>query len=355
MKQEKKYDQLTVLKWSLAVSVAFAILVIVVCCDIHLPKDLFVKSEEKSVDDNSFIENVTYTYDEDVIVNGLSEDDIEKLLIPIPRGVKIENIRIENDIMRREFTVTFPKGTAEYDYSAIINHSSAVLEIQSRVDGNIVQIDVKLKILADYEFCLDKGCLYVKFVSPREKYPAIVVVDAGHGDYDVGAIQKGIYEKDINLEVVLKLKELLDHEPIKVYYTRQDDSYPSVEERVNFVNELMPDLFISVHSNYYESELVSGVSVLYNVNDSEGFGSLWLAELMTSNVSLKAQQNNRGAVKGNDIHIVRNSQVPVALVELGFMSNEKDFEKLTQKDGQALLAEGLRDGIVQALKELGKY
>lgn len=353
---DDNYNRVQIFLYSIIIAVIFLIMIFLMGTGFNLMNLFSVKSCQGSKSED--LENgidFSGLYNQDVIVSDLSKDDIEKLLVPLPGGVGISNVHIENNPMKKTFSVRFPRGGKNYDFSSVVNHSSAVHEIEYVIKDNVVTINVKLKILADYEFCIDNSMLYIKFISPRDKYPVIVVIDAGHGGNDVGAVENGIYEKDIDLAICNRLKYYLDSETFKTYYTRTDDSYPTVEERVDFVNELKPDLFISVHSNWFENSIVSGTSVLYNKRDTNNYGSQWLAGILAKSVSDSAGINNRGVVIGNDIHIVRTSKVPVALIEVGFMSNPSDLSVICSQNGQDRIAEGIHKGIVQALSEMGKY
>lgn len=356
MNKNDNYDKIRLIKFSIITAAVFFAAVLLVCTDFSVWKIFQIKScKEREFDNIENDLNDVDMYNQDVIMADLSKDDIEKLLVPLPNGIKMSNVKIKNNLMERSFSVTFPKGGKDYDFSEVINHSSAVNEIEYVIQNNMVTINIKLKILADYVFCIDNSMLYVKFVLPRDKYSVIVVVDAGHGDNDVGAVQNGIYEKDIDLAICNRVKYYLDNEIFKTYYIRLDDSLPTVEERVNFVNELKPDLFISIHSNWYENSVVTGTSVLYNTKDTNAFGSEWLAGILAKSVSDSAGTYNKGVVVGNDIHIVRTSQVPVALIETGFMSNPSDLKLICSQEGQDKIAQGIHKGIVQALTEMGKY
>ncbi len=356
MNKKDNYDKIQLFVYSIITAFVFLIVTLIVCTDFNVLNVFSVKNCQKKKLDNmeSDSEDIN-VYNQDIIVADLSKDDIEKLLIPLPGGVTISNIHIENNLMKKTFSVSFPRGAKDYDFTSVVNHSSAINEIEYVMKDNIITINISLKILADYEFCIDNSMLYVKFVSPRDKYPVIVVIDAGHGGNDVGAVENGIYEKDIDLAICNRLKYYLDNEVFKTYYTRTNDSFPTVEERADFVNELRPDLFISVHSNWYENSVVSGTSVLYNTKDTSEFSSQWLAGILAKHVSDSASTYNKGAVVGNDIHIVRTSVVPVALIETGFMSNPSDFSILCSEEGQDKIAKGIHTGIVQALSEMGKY
>ena len=350
------YNRIELLKYSIILSGLFLITIILFFVDFNIIRAFhngFI--QEYNVDGLENYSGNIDIYNNDIIVADLSKDDVEKVLIPLPGAVTIQNLSIDNNLLKKSFSVTLPRGMNDYDFSSVVNHSSAVNEIEFVINDNMVTINMKLKILADYEFCIDNSMLYIKSISPKDKYPVIVVIDAGHGGIDVGAVQNGIYEKDIDLAICNQLNYYLDKDIFKTYYTRLDDSIPTVEERVNFVNELKPDLFISIHSNWFENSVISGTSVLYNTKDETQFNSLWLARILAKSISDSAGTINKGEVIGNDIHIVRTSKVPVALIETGFMSNPSDLKLITSKEGQDNIAKGIHKGIVEALITMGKY
>ena len=93
----------------------------------------------------------------------------------------------------------------------------------------------------------------------------LIIIDAGHGGIDPGSDSQGILEKDINLEIALKLQEVLIENGYAVLMTREDDSSLELRERSDFANEQEADLFISLHQNCYaQDESVNGIEVYYN-------------------------------------------------------------------------------------------
>lgn len=94
-------------------------------------------------------------------------------------------------------------------------------------------------------------------------YDKVVVIDAGHGGRAPGANKQGVNEKEIDLDIVLQLKKILDEDDhnIGVYYTRTDDSNPTFDQRVQLANKSDADLFISVHNNSTNSGRMSSAMV----------------------------------------------------------------------------------------------
>lgn len=198
--------------------------------------------------------------------------------------------------------------------------------------------------------------IYIALKNPKEIYKKIVVVDAGHGGKDPGAYSKidnNVYEKDINLSILLKLKGILElNKDIKVYYTRTKDETVYLNPRVNLANELDADLFISIHCNSSESSTARGVEVLYNENhDSDGLVSKELAELLLNELKGLTGKVNRGLVPASEIVVVGKAKVPVALVETGFLSNINDYTFLVDSENQTQIAQSIYKVIMDIVND----
>ena len=163
-------------------------------------------------------------------------------------------------------------------------------------------------------------------------------------------------EKDIDLAILLELKELFENskENIHVYYTRTDDSNPTHEQRVGLANKVNADLFISIHNNSTKSGRVSSISgteVMFSKSQEGDFTSENLAALCMEELTLALNSRDRGLIDGDNIYIVKNSEVPVALVEIGFMTNKEELKLLNSKEYQKKAAEALYKAIVRAFEE----
>lgn len=182
-----------------------------------------------------------------------------------------------------------------------------------------------------------------------------VVIDAGHGDWDVGAIGlTNSYEKDIVLDIALKLGPLLESQNINVVYTRtndtlswSDNSTENLYERVNISNENNADLFISIHCNSsYESSYYNGVETWYNIDDEESY---LFASLIQNELSALEYTSDRGIKYYDKIEplvVLEHNTAPSALIELGFISNLSDEAFLTSEKGQSLSAEAIYNAIL---------
>lgn len=197
----------------------------------------------------------------------------------------------------------------------------------------------------------------IQKIDNSDKKDFIICIDAGHGDWDVGTLGvSGCYEKDIVLNIALKLGELLNiEEDIKVIYTRTSDSLPwvktandSLKERIKISNLSNADLFISIHCNSnYENTDAKGVETWYNPTSESNktFASYLQCELgklnYTINRGLKFYEN-----KDDALAVLEKTDATSALVELGFISNFEDEYYLKSVPGQSACAEALYNGII---------
>lgn len=219
-------------------------------------------------------------------------------------------------------------------------------------------LDMQLDDIYAYHIYEDKQNLYIELKNPHEVYEKIIVVDAGHGGNDTGAYTKDMkyFEKDINLSIQKYLKKLLDEENIKVYYTRLTDEKVYLNPRLNLANDVEADMFISIHCNSSDYLLAKGSEVLYSTKSQENLAikSDRLAEIFLNELNQVVKRDKRGLVNGDDIYIIGNAKVPVALIEVGFISNEEDLEFLKEKKNRKLIAKGIYNGIMKAYEELEK-
>lgn len=162
-----------------------------------------------------------------------------------------------------------------------------------------------------------------------------VFLDAGHGGNDPGAVGNGLREKDIVLNVTKKIGEILKHHGIEVEYSRTTDTFLKLHERANKANRAKAKVFVSVHVNSATNTQARGVETFSYPNSAEG-GKLARA-IQSSIVSSKIFAHNRGTKTAN-FAVLRLTNMPAALVELGFISNKLDAEILKNKQNEMALA-----------------
>ena len=155
-----------------------------------------------------------------------------------------------------------------------------------------------------------------------------IIIDAGHGGSDNGASVNQTYEKDINNNIAQIIKELSSqNKNIEIILTHDGKTVPSLGDRISFINKINPDLVISLHTNSSPNKDKNGVEIFVQNNEK----SKQLAERLTSLFE-------KSEVKEQNLKLLRDSNSPAVIIEMGFLSNEKDREYLTTADGQREMA-----------------
>ena len=173
-----------------------------------------------------------------------------------------------------------------------------------------------------------------------------IVIDPGHGGKDIGTSYKDIYEKNINLEISLKLKSKLEKYGAKVIMTRQGDydlSTPNTKtrkrsdfnNRIKLINESNPDLVISIHQNYYKASKYSGTQFFYK-------DAKVLAKFLQKNINDKRLSKPIS----NTLYMYNKINTSVLLIECGFLSNANDRKNLIDKNYQQEYTNKLIDYIL---------
>ncbi len=196
------------------------------------------------------------------------------------------------------------------------------------------------------------------FSSAEPKKPT-VIIDAGHGGEDSGAIgANGVLEKDLNLEISRLVGEELTSLGYEVVFTRTEDKLlykpeenikgirkiSDLKNRCAIANSYENAIFVSIHMNSFGSSRYSGLQVYYS---AENEGSYRIAEGIQSRVREDIQKNNNRVVKeGRDIYILENVKHPAVLIECGFLTNAEECENLCKKEYQKRLSFSIVCGII---------
>lgn len=197
--------------------------------------------------------------------------------------------------------------------------------------------------------------------SSGEKKKYIVCVDPGHGGTDPGKVGiNGQLEKDINLAIAKKLKIYLEASDVTVVLTRDKDMglYSSgdahkkmadMRKRCQLIEEVKPDLVISIHQNSYHEEAIRGGQVFYYKTSVRGKK---LAQILQERFDYVLGDANKRQAKANDnYYLLLHVKEPIIIAECGFLSNWEEAEKLETKEYQDRLAWTLHMGIMEYLNQ----
>lgn len=172
-----------------------------------------------------------------------------------------------------------------------------------------------------------------------------VILDAGHGGRDPGCVRNGVYEKNVNLSIVLRTKAMLEAQGATVLLTRPDDTFVSLEYRYCFENIHPEAVFVSIHCNAIGgNSSLSGMSAYcYTPGNEKSFD---LAACVYSGALYATGAKDRGIKTLSDIKVVYYSTIPSVLIETGYLSSSAEFPLLTSPDYQDTIATGITNGIL---------
>lgn len=196
------------------------------------------------------------------------------------------------------------------------------------------------------QICAQCGVTLVTETIPVQ-VSGLVILDAGHGGTDPGEVVGGIQEKHINLQITYKLKAFLEARGITVILTREEDIFLELMERVDLANGYDAQLFVSVHCNSYdESTSVSGFEIYYH-QDTQAKA---LADAILSDLAATGQLKIRSVKVGN-FAVIKYTNMPAILLEMGFLTNEQERKKLCTEEYQQMLADTIASSIVRMLAQ----
>ena len=188
----------------------------------------------------------------------------------------------------------------------------------------------------------------------------VIVIDAGHGVPDEGAqSSKGTTEAETNLKIALKLQNLLESSGCTVILTRSDENaiydldkntlrekkISDIRNRVKIGNNASADIFVSIHLNKIPQQQYWGWQCFYNSKNKE---SINLAKKIQANLNDAIQkENKRVAMKLDTVYIMKHVEIPISIVECGFLSNPEEEQELLNDEYQNKLSCGIFNGIIE--------
>jgi len=209
----------------------------------------------------------------------------------------------------------------------------------------VTRVEVDLKYYMEYtaKFSEDRRRLTINL----RKSPVIektIVLDPGHGGVDMGATgRQGTREKNVNYEVIIRLKKLLEEAGANIILTRNDDSFISLYERSLMANYYFADIFVSIHTNFHPNGNVRGIEVYHYQGRDDG-------NLLAKSIEMELANYTRLSslgVKTNDFVVIRETQMPSVLVELGYLSNLEEENIIKTDEFREEAANGIFQGILE--------
>lgn len=184
-----------------------------------------------------------------------------------------------------------------------------------------------------------------------------VVIDPGHGGRDPGKVGvNGALEKDINLAIALKLKNLLEQNDVRVIMTRTEDTglysendsnkkKSDLDKRIDIINSSGALFAVSIHQNSFSQSGVKGAQVFYHSQSEQGRK---LAEILQKQLIETIDDGNRRKAKSNtSYYLLKHTTCPLVIVECGYLSNHREAELLLDEEYQEKMAWAIHLGIMQ--------
>ena len=184
----------------------------------------------------------------------------------------------------------------------------------------------------------------------RNKF--LVVIDPGHGGLDPGAIGiGGIRETDIVLEVSKMVKKLLSEKGVKVRLTRENEVDLDLPPRVALANKINADVFVSIHANASRGKRreINGLETFYY----KGWKGRSLAKRIQKQILRVSPGSPNRGVKQGRFYVIKNTNMPAVLVEIGFLTGRLDARRLEKSDHRKRIAYAIAKGILEYLNKVG--
>ncbi|MDO3409667.1 N-acetylmuramoyl-L-alanine amidase family protein [Saccharibacillus sp. CPCC 101409] len=294
-------------------------------------------------------------------VNAISFSD-NRLMISLSKAVTPQDSvltgsdRIVVDLPNAKFGAAFGGGMKLGDVSTLkVTDAANVSQVRYSLyssSPSTVRVVIDLKSANAYKLTTEGTAIFVALdkvagtpnTSVGGNGKKVIVIDAGHGDQDPGAVgPTGVREKDVNLAIALKLEKILkQNSKIDVVMTRSDDTFLELKERVKVAENVKADVFLSIHHNSGSSS-ASGTETYYQRADSKSLATT-LHKYLVAATGFKDRK-----VQYGNFHVIRETTMPASLVEVGFVSNAAEAAQIRTDAFQQKVAEALAKGLLEYL------
>ncbi len=185
-----------------------------------------------------------------------------------------------------------------------------------------------------------------------------IVIDAGHGGADPGARSaRGLTEKELNLDIALRLKRYLSRVGVYCIMTRESDfdffNYENGQktpkrrdlfQRAKIANQSKADLFLSIHANMFPQSIYYGAQTFYEANNPH---AKTLAQVIQQELVNNLDSQNKRKARPGDYRVLKEVEMPGVIIETGFLSNQKEAEKLGKANYREAVARAIFQGVIQ--------
>ena len=310
---------------------------------------------------NELLENINYHND-----NGRVFLTLFKTVLTQGGEQLVENYKASYKSKNNVCTLTFDNqyGALKTGKVTIDDDTIKTIEVVKKSGKTEIIITAKAEIFCSV-FSKNIQNVYmnettVSVLKLPKKNEKLVVIDAGHGGHDPGALgTNGKLEKDYCLDIAFKLKTNLEKLGISTFLTRDADYFVDLYERAKLANDLKAALFVSVHANAVENKPdVSGTETLYfpskpDVVKPDKLDGKLLAEIVQKNLIKELKTVDRSIKERPNLVVLRKTNMPSIIAETAFMTNEKDVAGLNKSTFRRSAAKALTNAVEEALKMIG--
>jgi len=275
-------------------------------------------------------------------------------------SMDINQVQHINEYFNLRYTIMLPNSAEMLGHGEISVMDGLVntIRLERGIGGN-ARIVFDTNRVLNFTVLETPDYYIIRAQQPRDTGQFIVVIDPGHGGSNPGSAHNGIREPELTLTISNKVMQLLDNNPfITGYMTRRDNYTVYNHMRAEFANELSADLFVSIHANAAElspgviNTTANGIETLYNVgyaeqNANNAFTSRQFAETVQRHMVARTGARDRELVYASRTIVLRYTEMPAVLVEVGFLTNPQEAARLATSQYQWLLAHAIYDAIVE--------
>lgn len=276
-----------------------------------------------------------------------------RLCIVLPDGTAEEDVIVENRYMEEELWVTFLGEKAVfYDTQPLYGNTAGILSGIYQKTEDCIRMRIQLDDVYECRSMVEEGKLYLTLEKPGSVYEKIVVIDPVYSEFTTK--EGGMQEKDITLDIALRLKEKLDGSPIKAYFTRLEDEKPEEKRRMKLAEAAEADFVISIGTSQKAEDTAKyGTEIVYNSDFFTPFlSSAELADKVLRQVVTRINGRADGLVKAaSQEQIVWEAPCPAVLLRVGYLTNEQEAALLAREDYREKIAEGIYQAILQVYDE----
>ncbi|WP_170291656.1 N-acetylmuramoyl-L-alanine amidase [Heliobacterium mobile] len=290
----------------------------------------------------------------DIVLAGkVLQPDVPPMIVSgrtlVPLRIISENLGATVDWSSKKQSAIIAKDNVHIEVKigskeVLVNGTAKQIDVPARIVNNRTM--VPLRVVAEMLNCpvFFDAQDYQVIVGKSRNTPYKVMIDAGHGGYDTGAIgHSGVNEKDVVLAIAKIVQNRLSADHINVAVTRSSDIFVGLQERVDASQTYQPDIFVSIHANSSDNAEAKGTETFYRYDTFRS-----LAQTIQSTVIDRTQLTDRGVKRGN-LWVLCRDDLPSVLVETAFISNPTEEKLLRSPAYQQKVADGIIVGIEKYL------